>query len=125
MTIHSKLREFSLPVFLAFAFAVGCSPPAKFENERGNVVSASGASGEIPTGFRRTVNGWEDTSMWHVAPDYKPKSIDGWMDQQRDREASWLRRVLNKIRQTPPLMVALIQITAIAAIVRISRVDKK
>ena len=72
-------------------------------------------------GLRRTKDGWEDATMWHVRADGSPESIDEWIDRQRQLEPGWMRLMFDRIRMTPPLMVAVIQITAIAAITAIAQ----
>lgn len=112
-----------LPVALLL-FSCGCSPPSPFEHEFGSVVAALDSEAEIPSGMRRTSRGWEDASLWHISPDIENRSIDDWMETQQDREPGWLRTIFAEIRMTPPLMIAVIQITAIAAIVHIGHVQK-
>ncbi|MDV6031097.1 MAG: hypothetical protein F9B45_13530 [Phycisphaera sp. RhM] len=102
----------------------GCSPPALFENESGAFVPAIDSDAVIPRGMRRTKNGWEDASLWFVSTEFQSRSIDSWLDIQRHREPNWLRKFFERIRTTPPLMIAVIQITAIAAIVHISHAHK-
>ncbi|KAA5545472.1 hypothetical protein FYK55_07440 [Roseiconus nitratireducens] len=101
--------------------AAGCSPPERFENERGRFVTTSDSDAAIPSGLRRTKYGWEDASLWTAPPNSRPQSIESWMERQQRLEPSWIRRCFLKLRTTPPLMIAVIQITAIAAIVHISR----
>ncbi|MCO8122771.1 hypothetical protein NHH03_13570 [Stieleria sp. TO1_6] len=103
----------------------GCLPPAMFKNEYVRQSSLAESKAPLPTGLRRTKNGWEDTTLWYVSPDVETRSINSWMDQQRQREPSWVRLFFDKLRRTPPLMIAVIQISAIAAIVRISRQDSE
>ncbi|WP_147866574.1 hypothetical protein [Stieleria maiorica] len=100
----------------------GCSPPARFENEYGSVFAANDSEAAIPRGMRRTKYGWEDASLWHISTDIRSRSIQSWIDGQRQREPSWMVKIFERIRSTPPLMIAVIQITAIAAIVHISNV---
>ncbi|MCS7469035.1 hypothetical protein NZK35_20475 [Stieleria sp. ICT_E10.1] len=102
----------------------GCSPPALFENESGAFVPRIDSDAVIPRGMRRTKNGWEDASLWHVSTEFQSRSIQCWLDIQRHREPHWLRKFFERIRTTPPLMIAVIQITAIAAIVHISQAHK-
>ena len=102
----------------------GCSPPALFENESGAYIPAIDSDAVIPRGMRRTKNGWEDASLWYVSTELQSRSIESWLDVQRQREPSWLRKIFERIRTTPPLMIAVIQITAIAAIVHISQAHK-
>ncbi|WP_145390749.1 hypothetical protein [Stieleria neptunia] len=119
----SRLLLLSLVGFCLLALG-GCSPPALFENESGAFVPAIESDAAIPRGMRRTKNGWEDASLWFVSTEFQSRSIESWLDVQRQREPSWLRKVFERIRMTPPLMIAVIQITAIAAIVHISQAHK-
>ncbi len=109
---------------LVFASLTGCAPPALFENECGHLVHAVATDAVIPQGMRRTRNGWEDSSLWHLPTTVKDQSINSLIAKQQEREPVWVRSVFAKVRATPPLMLALIQITAIAAIVHINRGKK-
>jgi hypothetical protein len=104
----------------------GCTTPDRFENECSVFFSHPVSAAAIPTGMRRTKYGWEDASLWTVAPGVPPsavpsRSIDQWVAQQRQREPGWVRAVILEIRETPPLMVAVLQLAAIAAILRLGR----
>jgi hypothetical protein len=70
----------------------------------------------IPVGWRRTAFGWEHTSNW-LAPD---KSIDHWIEEQKSREPAWIQRALALIRNTPPLVFAVMQLSMITAVVLIT-----
>ncbi|PAY18278.1 hypothetical protein CKO51_17205 [Rhodopirellula sp. SM50] len=123
---RASVARFFLLGFLAFSLLglAGCSPPALFENESGAFVPAIDSDAVIPRGMRRTKNGWEDASLWYVSTEFQSRSIDTWLDIQRHREPNWLRKIFERIRTTPPLMIAVIQVTAIAAIVHISHAHK-
>jgi len=70
----------------------------------------------MPSGWRRTKDGWEHVSSWaHLLPQ-KPTSINELIADQHDREPKWLRQTMKRVGQIPPLMIAVIQVTAIAAI---------
>ena len=124
MKLPSNVRPRSLPLLALFVLFSGCAPPALYENEYGGILSARNTNTTLPKGMRRTKNGWEDTSFWNISTDIRHRSIDSWMDDQRKREPSWLRRILEEIRTMPPLMIAVIHVTAIAAIVHVSRNQK-
>jgi hypothetical protein len=49
------------------------------------------------------------------------KSINQWIDHQHDQEPETLRRAFERVRNISPIMLALIQIAAIAAIVNMAR----
>lgn len=70
-----------------------------------------------PTGWRRTAQGWEDVSTWRPAP----RPLGEIIATQVDREPVWAREILGRLRGVPPLMFAMVQITAIAAIVRFAK----
>ncbi len=70
-----------------------------------------------PEGWRRTRDGWEHVSTW----DTVGQSINQLIAAQQEREPAWLRVAFAKIRRIPPLMIAMMQITAIAVIVNVSR----
>lgn len=70
----------------------------------------------VPVGWRRTTDGWEHTSNW-LSPD---KSIDTWIEEQKSREPAWIQRCLAMIRNTPPLVFAILQVSMITAVVLIT-----
>lgn len=70
-----------------------------------------------PTGWRRTCNGWEHVSTWQSLG----TSINDLIAQQCQQEPAWIRGIFAKIRSVSPLMLALFQITAIAAIINVTR----
>jgi hypothetical protein len=70
-----------------------------------------------PEGWRRTDQGWEHVSTWRPMP----RPLDEIIETQVDQEPAWVRFILDRLRSVPPLMFALIQITAIAAIVNVAR----
>lgn len=69
-----------------------------------------------PQGWRRTCDGWEHVSSWPSI-----KSINQLISEQHDLEPEWIRIVFAKLRGISPLMVALLQITAIATIVNVAK----
>ncbi|MFK8114110.1 MAG: hypothetical protein AB8B91_18050 [Rubripirellula sp.] len=68
-----------------------------------------------PEGWRRTSSGWQHVSTWRKSS--PPIAV---VDQQESIEPTWIDQTLQRIQGVPPLMFALIQITAIAAIVNIA-----
>ncbi len=70
-----------------------------------------------PQGWRRTSAGWEHVSTWTSLR----KSINQLIATQQNREPAWIRFTFAKIRSVPPLMVALLQVTAITVIVNVAR----
>lgn len=66
-----------------------------------------------PEGWRLTATGWEDVSTWPALP----RSLGEIVLSQEKNEPAWLQFTLAKVRGIPPLVFALLQLTAIAAIV--------
>ena len=66
-----------------------------------------------PEGWRRTDQGWEHVSTWPPIP----RPLFEIIQSQQDREPAWIQLLLAKLRNVPPLIFALIQVTAIAVIV--------
>jgi hypothetical protein len=79
---------------------------------------AGAASAVVPDGWRRTRHGWEHTSTWTNL--FANASINELIEIQRRREPAWVRYGFAKLRAIPPLMVAVLQIAAIAVIVSIA-----
>ena len=77
----------------------------------------SSARAALPSGWRLTKHGWEHTSTWTLSN----ASINQLIAAQRDREPAWIRFGFSKLRSIPPLMVALLQITAVAVITNIAK----
>ena len=73
-----------------------------------------------PEGWRRTDKGWEHVSTWRSMP----RPLGEIIKSQVEREPAWLQLTLAKLRNVPPLIFALIQLTAITAIVNTSRNKK-
>lgn len=94
------------------AMTINASPDdaASLEN------AAVQQSAVIPTGWRRTNAGWEHASTWSLGS----SNINDLIAAQRRREPAWIRFFFLKLRSIPPLVVAVMQITAIAVIMRIA-----
>jgi hypothetical protein len=73
-------------------------------------------SAVAPEGWRRTVDGWEHVSSWTSI-----KSINRLIAEQQALEPRWVRVSFARLRRISPLMVALLQITAIAAIMNVAK----
>lgn len=108
-------------VICLLATSSGCTTPSLFVNEHAPAVAGGDLRGALPSGMRRTKDGWEDASTWFLSEDFQQQSLDVWMKREREREPGWVRRTVAEIRETPPWMVAAIQISAIAAIVHLGR----
>lgn len=67
----------------------------------------------LPQGWRRTTDGWQHTSDWWASG----KSINTLIEEQQAREPQWIQRTLERLRRTPPLTFAMMQLTVIAAVV--------
>ncbi|MGB7324853.1 MAG: hypothetical protein WBD31_08265 [Rubripirellula sp.] len=74
---------------------------------------APGVVSHLPEGWRRTDNGWEHTSTWTPVT----RHLSEWIESQQAREPLWAQRLLASLRDTPPLIYAMCQITAITAVV--------
>lgn len=70
----------------------------------------------LPSGWRRTANGWENSSDW-FRPEYE---INDWITRGLHHEPVWARRAFESIRDTSPLLIASYQIFAIAVLCRVS-----
>jgi hypothetical protein len=75
-----------------------------------------------PQGWRRTANGWEHVSGWQQLAS---RPLGELVLNQRRREPVWIQTALRTLRQLPPLTFALLQLTAIAAIVWVAEARKK
>ncbi|TWU41592.1 hypothetical protein Q31b_30430 [Novipirellula aureliae] len=68
-----------------------------------------------PSGWRRTNRGWEHTSNWTMPNHFGAnRSISELIATQQASEPKWLQLVLSTVRRIPPLMIAAIQVTAVA-----------
>ena len=93
---------------------------AQLETDPGETTRLSDAallSSRFPTavapeGWRRTKRGWENTSSWPLLP----RPLGEIIRLQEDREPAWMQLALANVREVPPLVFGLIQITAIAVI---------
>jgi hypothetical protein len=74
-----------------------------------------------PEGWRRTVNGWEDASTWTTLG----PSISQRIIAQQSREPEWVRNLFVTILGISPLMIALLQLTAVAAIVHVAQTRRR
>ncbi len=76
----------------------------------------------LPKGWRRTSNGWEHVSHWR-----NPASLPlgELVVSQRQREPVLIQKILRSLREVPPLAFAMLQLTAIAAIVWVAEEQKK
>ena len=77
-----------------------------------NAVSVS------PEGWRRTSQGWEHVSTWRSI---ETRSLGEIIDGQLKTEPAWVQFTLEKLRNVPPLMFAVLQITLIAVVVNVFR----
>lgn len=71
----------------------------------------------IPEGWRRTAKGWVHTSQWH----FSQAETTSVPKSPRGVQPSWLRDAMETVRQTSPLVIAMMQITSVAIIVCLSR----
>lgn len=99
---------------------VPMSPAASNETIAVVTISPSGVKSVMPAGWRRTKNGWEHVSTWTNLGLPTTSSINELISQQQAREPQWIRVAMARLSRVPPLMIAVMQITAIAAIVFVS-----
>lgn len=71
----------------------------------------------VPEGWRRTNRGWEHTSRWQLA---EPSDATRYASVALVQPI-WATTTMETVRNTSPLVIAVMQITAIALIVRTSR----
>ena len=122
-TIGSLVPSHS-PYAASSAGAASSANATGSANTAGPIASVSVAVDEdafstdahVPVGWRRTANGWENTSNW-LSPH---KSIDTWIEEQTSREPAWAQRTMAIIRNTPPLVFAMLQVLLITAVVLIT-----
>ena len=88
-------------------------------------IGKDGTKSVMPAGWRRTRNGWEHVSTWPSPGRYPEFTINELLQRQREREPKWIRMVMARISRVPPLMVALIQLTAIAAIMYVAESHRR
>ncbi len=75
-----------------------------------------------PSGWRRTSRGWEHVASWPASGHRSDRPSLG--ERVRALEASepvWVRHAFRRLRATPPLMVAFIQVVAIGLICQLGR----
>ena len=83
-------------------------------------VGSQPAVAVIPHGWRRTRDGWEDSSTWVS----RAQPLGEIIRSQQQREPALMQRILATVCAVPPLLYALAQVLAIAAIVRWTRRDR-
>lgn len=78
-----------------------------------------------PSGWRRTSRGWEHVASWPASGHRSDRPSLG--ERVRALEASepvFVRQTFRRLRATPPLMVAFIQVVAIGVICQLGRRGK-
>ncbi|TWT48080.1 hypothetical protein Pla22_50800 [Rubripirellula amarantea] len=82
----------------------------------------------VPEGWRRTSQGWEFASDWHDESQYQTpvmtKSINRWIEVQKNREPHWVQATLDAVRRLPPLTFAILQVAAVAVAISITSTPK-
>ncbi len=89
-------------------------PPTDGAADQGPVAVA-------PTGWRLTRNGWENVASWTKTT----RTIDEMIADQTEQEPAILRVAFERIRGVSPLMIALLQISAVAMIINVARSRQK
>lgn len=118
-----RLRCYGAPI-LAGAILVGIPIRAKSADVSPDSPITSVPTyiaAAVPNGWRLTRDGWEHTSTWNPGG----PSINRLIEDQRNREPAWIRFGFLKLRSIPPLMVAVLQITAIAVITSIAENQRR
>lgn len=97
----------------------GCAP-SRFRDEVEFTIPDPSADSKAhsPKGFRRTADGWEDATYWFLPYPVEQRSVGALMVAQQQREQGILQRSLRRIRQTPPLVIAAVQIILIYLLYR-------
>lgn len=86
--------------------------PSQMSASIGQQVSVSkGARAVLPTGWRRTANGWQHVSSWAAATRRVPLSQR--VVAQRNAHPVWMRKAMDSIRQIPPGSFALAQLASV------------
>ncbi len=125
-----RAQAFCVVVLVCVLLAMRASTPERLKGEpEANRIQANSVALEqmsrpisvAPEGWRRTRNGWEHVSTWRSVATRPLAEI---IESQRQAEPAWIQAGLLKIREVPPLMFALIQITSIAVIVNVLREEK-
>ncbi|QDT58131.1 hypothetical protein SV7mr_06200 [Stieleria bergensis] len=98
----------------------GCAP-SRFRDEVDFTIKDASAdsNAQSPTGFRRTADGWEDTTYWFLPYPVEKRSVGALMVAQQQRERGWLQSCLTGVRSTPPLVIAVVQIFLIYLLYRL------
>ena len=111
-----QLVALPMPWFSAAESSAAESSAAESSSRRLPSVVGS-ATAVKPTGWRRTRNGWENTATWRTSL----ASLGEIVRQQQEREPGWFKKLLASVRSIPPWGVALLQLTAVVAILIFER----
>ena len=77
-----------------------------------------------PTGWRRTLNGWELAESWGV-PRRSDRSINQWISVQNQQEASFARAILDRLRLVHPLVYSTMLVVIVATIAMLHERTKR
>ena len=75
------------------------------------ILSSQEPRAVLPTGWRRTADGWQHVSSWAAATRRIPLSQR--VIAQRNAQPVWMRRAMASIRQIPPGSFALAQLACV------------
>ena len=70
-----------------------------------------------PTGWRRTVSGWERAEEWRKPAAKAQLDINQWLAIQDQRESAIARGLLGQLRSVHPLCISMTLLGAVIAIV--------
>lgn len=108
-------------IIAIFRFGTANSLPHRFDHLAfqqiafPSPVAIANPTAVLPEGWRRTAHGWEHVSTW------RPMATPQAAIAAGKKSSNWIDQILGRIQKISPVMFALIQITAIAAIINITR----
>jgi len=69
-----------------------------------------------PTGWRRTIDGWERAEDWLTPKVLSPHDINGWLAVERARQSNPAGQLLNGLKAVHPLLHAATLVTSVIVI---------
>ncbi len=94
--------------------------------ESGLVSKSTAAKTEVhavevlPTGWRRTVDGWERAESWSLNQVHSVHDINGWIAIEDSQQSNVVSAVLERLHAIHPLGYAAVLAAAVVAIFRVS-----
>lgn len=78
-----------------------------------------------PDGWRRTINGWEQSSLWGLERSGRSEmTLDELIDAEKESTPAVLRPTIELLRQLSPISIALIQIGLISVICYLGKLKR-